>query len=154
MSPFDLSRVIPAGFCIDDAVEDGETVVIVVRALSASGLCSVCGSPSATVHSRYERKLNDLPIGGRCARLVAQVRRFRWGFASCPRRIFAERFDGIAPPMARRTRRLDEIVFCLAIALGGRPAAVLAKRIGSRSATTLCFGSCDAGNRRRCPLHR
>ena len=31
-------------------------------------------------------------------------------------------------PKARRTGRLDEIVVCLAIALGGRPAAALARR--------------------------
>jgi len=36
---------------------------------------------------------------------------------------------GTATPKARRTRRLDDIVLCLAIALGGRPAAALAKRI-------------------------
>lgn len=130
MGLFDLSRAIPAGFCIDDAVEDGDAIVIVVRAQAAGGLCSLCGSPSAAVHSRYDRKLNDLPIGGRRVLLVARVRRFRCDVASCPRRIFAERFDGVVSPMARRTNRLDEIVFCFAIALGGRPAASLARRIG------------------------
>ena len=130
MSLFDFSRVVPAGFCIDAAVEDGDAVVIVVRAQASSGLCSVCGSPSEAVHSLYERKLNDLPIGGQRVQLVARVRRFRCDVASCPRRIFAERFDGVVAPMARRTNRLDEVVFCLAIALGGRPAAALARRIG------------------------
>jgi hypothetical protein len=37
--------------------------------------------------------------------------------------------DEIFAPRARRTGRLDEIVVYLAIALGGRPAAALAKRI-------------------------
>ena len=103
--------------------------MIVVRSVATSGSCSVCGSSSVRVHSRYERKLNDLPIGGRCVQLIARVRRFCCDIASCPRRIFAERFDGVVAPMARRTKRLDEIVFCLAIALGDRPAAALAKRI-------------------------
>lgn len=70
MGLFDLARAIPAGFCIDDAVEDGDAVVIVVRAQAAGGLCSLCGSPSAAVHSRYDRKLNDLPIGGRRVQLL------------------------------------------------------------------------------------
>ena len=74
MGLFDLSRAIPAGFCIDDAVEDGDAVVIVVRAQAAGGLCSLSGSPSAAVHSRYDRKLNDLPIGGRRVQLVARDR--------------------------------------------------------------------------------
>jgi hypothetical protein len=37
--------------------------------------------------------------------------------------------DGTLAPKARRTSRHDEIVFCLAVALGGRPAAALAKPI-------------------------
>jgi transposase len=37
--------------------------------------------------------------------------------------------DETVAPRARRTGRLNEIVICLAIALGGRPAAALAKRI-------------------------
>ena len=130
MSLFDFSRVIPAGFCIDPATENGDAILNVVRALVASGLCSVCGSPSATAHSLYERELNDLPIGGRRVRLVARVRRFRFDVASRPRPIFAERFDGVVAPRARRTSRLGEVFFCLAIAPGGRPAADLARRIG------------------------
>jgi transposase len=73
--------------------------------------------------------LNDLPIGGRRVQLVVHARRYFCDTASCRRSTFAERFEGVVAPMARRTRRLDEIVFCLAIALGGRPAAALARRI-------------------------
>ena len=46
VSPFDLSRVIPAGFCIDDAMEQGDAVIIVVHASASGGSCSVCGGPS------------------------------------------------------------------------------------------------------------
>ncbi len=48
----------------------------------------------------------------------------------CARRIFTERFDdNILKPWARRTARLDDIVHCLALALGGRPAASFARRL-------------------------
>jgi transposase len=73
--------------------------------------------------------LNDLPIGGRRVQLVVRARRFFCDASFCRRWTFAERLDGILAPKARRTSRLDEIAFCLAIALGGRPAAALAKRI-------------------------
>jgi hypothetical protein len=62
--------------------------------------------------------------------LVLRVRRFFCDDLTCRQRIFGERFDGAIQPRARRTARLDEIVYCLAIALGGRPAASLARRIG------------------------
>jgi hypothetical protein len=78
------------------------------------------------------RKLNDLPICGRRVQLVVRVRRFFFDASSCRRWTFAERLDETGAPKARRTGRLDEIVVRLAIALGGRPAAALAKRIEIR----------------------
>jgi hypothetical protein len=48
-----------------------------------------------------------------------------WG-----RQIFIERFaDGVLAPSARRTARLDGIIYHLELALGGRPAASFAKRL-------------------------
>ena len=70
-----------------------------------------------------------MPIGGRRVRLIVHAHRYFCDASSCPRWTFASRLDGAFAPKARRTGRLDEIVFCLAIALGGRPAAALAKRI-------------------------
>ena len=56
----------------------------------------------------------------------------RGGFAatplSAPRQIFVERLE-TAPPWARRTARLDELVHHLGLALGWRPAAGFAKRL-------------------------
>ena len=129
MLSFDISRLVPVGLCVD-GVEDGEVGVIIrVYPASSGGSCPDCGTWSARVHSRYMRKLNDLPIGGRRVQLVVRARRFFCDASSCRRWTFAERLDGTVAPKARRTGRLDEIVFCLAITLGGRPAAALAKRI-------------------------
>jgi transposase len=104
-------------------------VLIRAQPMALRARCPDCGAWSARAHSRYMGKLNDLPIGGRCARLVVRARCFFCDSLSCERRTFAERLDGTAAPRARRTSRLDEIVVCLAIALGGRPTAALAKRI-------------------------
>jgi transposase len=58
------------------------------------------------------------------------VRRFRCGGSSCPRKIFAERFDdAITQPYSRRTTRLQSIVDHLGLALGGRPGHRLARRL-------------------------
>jgi transposase len=129
MHSFDLSRLAPTGLAID-AIDDGESVLtIAAHPILARGRCPDCATWSDRVHSRYIRKLNDLPIGGRRVQLVVRARRFFCDTASCRRSTFAERFEGVVAPMARRTRRLDEIVFCLAITLGGRPGAALARRI-------------------------
>ena len=82
------------------------------------------------VHSRYPRRLADLPMAGRRVVLMLHARRFRCDAICCARRIFTERFDdSILKPWARRTARLDQIVHCLALALGGRPAARFARRL-------------------------
>lgn len=60
--------------------------------------------------------------------LILRTRRFFCDATACERRIFAERFEAIEP-RARRTSRLDDVVHCLAIALGGRPAASLSRRL-------------------------
>jgi hypothetical protein len=49
------------------------------------------------VHSRYPRRLADLPIAGRRAVLMLQARRFRCAAVLCERRIFTERFDDNNP---------------------------------------------------------
>lgn len=62
--------------------------------------------------------------------LILRTRRFRCNIASCKRRIFTERFgDSAITPWARRTGRLDLLVFHLGLALGGRPAARLSRRL-------------------------
>jgi transposase len=69
-------------------------------------------------------------MAGRPVRLLLLARRFRCGSVCCGRGIFTERFDpDILAPWARRTTRLEAVVHPLAIALGGRPAARLARRL-------------------------
>jgi transposase len=92
--------------------------------------CPACGTISGRIHSRYSRRLADLPIAGRRVRLVLLARRFYCSAVLCGRRIFNERFDAdVLAPWARRTARLDRIVHHLALALGGRPAASFARRL-------------------------
>jgi hypothetical protein len=121
--------LIPSGFIVDQASHDGAELRITVRHQARSGLCPGCGAQSGRVHSRYQR-LADLPMAGRPVRLLLLARRFRCGSVCCGRRIFTERFDpDVLAPWARRTTRLEAVVHPLAIALGGRPAARLARRL-------------------------
>ena len=124
------SALIPRGFTAERVSILGTVTTIAVVSASASSCCPVCGTDSHRTHSRYVRKIADLPLAGHSVSLLATVRRFWCDAVRCGRRIFAERFaDGALAPWARRTGRLDGLVHHLGLALGGRPAASLAARL-------------------------
>src|ERR1700743_2607428 len=118
------SSLVPSGFVVESAYLEGDKAVIAVRASGNVGLCPSCGTVSRRVHSRYRRRVTDLPLSGRIVQLLLIARRFRCDAVLCGRQIFTERFaEGVLAPSARRTARLDSIVHHLGLALGGRPAA-------------------------------
>ena len=124
------SALVPRGLIVDAAVTDADGTSITVRPVAKTNACPGCGRHSARVHSRYRRRLADLPMAGRAVRLVVLARRFYCDAALCGRRIFVERFDqDVLAPWARRTARLDHIVHHLGLALGGRPGANFARRL-------------------------
>jgi transposase len=124
------SELVPSGFVVEDARFDATGMVIAVRAVSTANACPECGTNSQRVHSRYRRRLADLPMAGRPVRLVLVARRFHCDAVLCGRHIFVERFaQDVLAPWARRTARLDHIVHYLGLALGGRPAASFARRL-------------------------
>lgn len=127
---FRPSTLVPRGLAVDGVSTDDAGVVVAVHATSRGSTCPECGRVSERVHSRYRRRLADLPMAGRPVRIVVMARRFRCDVVLCGRRIFAERFDrDVLVPWGRRTARLDHIVHHLALALGGRPAASFARRL-------------------------
>ena len=124
------SSLIPAGLSVDSVAIDGQTIAVTARGSSGTATCPLCASVSRRVHSRYVRQVSDLPCAGRGVRLRLIARRFRCEQPLCRQRIFVERFDeGIVPMRSRRTARLDGIVHCLGLALGGRPGASFARRL-------------------------
>ena len=128
---FRLSDLIPAEFNVEAVHDAAGTIVVVASGRSEQSRCPHCGTVSWRVHSRYPRMLVDLPCAGRRIELHLTVRRFVCSVSNCRRKIFAERFgDDVVRPMARRTARLDCLVHHLALALGGRPAARFADRLG------------------------
>jgi zinc-finger of transposase IS204/IS1001/IS1096/IS1165 len=127
---FRPSRLVPAGFIVEQSEIDGDTVVVSVRAAAVSALCPACRACLGRVQSRYWRQAADLPMAGRRVVLKVIVRRFWCDAILCGRRVFAERFgDDVLAPLSRRTGRLDVIVHHLGLALGGRPAASFAERL-------------------------
>lgn len=93
-------------------------------------VCPACGKVSHRVHSRYNRKLGDLPWEGLPVRIVLRARRFFCTGEACPRRIFTELLPGTTSRYARRTQRATEALDWVTLALGGQAGARLACRLG------------------------
>ena len=122
----------PAGLLIDDVEIGPDRILVTARCRAAAGRCPDCGRPSEQVHSRYERRLLDLPSHGRVVQMCIVVRRFRCVEPSCGRRIFAEPLgDAVAGRSARRwtssASRRSSIISALPWAVG--LAAALARRL-------------------------
>ena len=120
----------PVGLIVDHHEVESEAVIVHAHGGGAFGRCPGCGSPSASVHSRYTRAPRDVPAFGRGLIIRLRTRRFRCILPSCSRKTFAEQFGSeIVAAHARRTHRLDRLVHGIGIALGGRPGERLAARL-------------------------
>jgi hypothetical protein len=118
------------GFSLEQiTLADGE-ITILAQSQTMSASCPTCARISSHIHSRYMRRLTDLPWSGRTVRLVVQVRRFFCKQPGCPRKTFAEAIPTLAERYARRTIRLKEVLAHLGLALGGEAAARLSSVLG------------------------
>ena len=124
------SAIIPPGLVVEQIHAEPQQVTIAVHSAHRSVACPSCGTISSRVHSHYLRQVADLPLAGQRVQLLIQARRFRCDAVQCGRRIFTERFaPDVIAHHARRTARLENIAHHLGLALGGRPAARLARRL-------------------------
>src|SRR5215475_12056065 len=99
-------------------------MTLVVQSVQKGSLCPSCDVKSTRVHSRYARRLADLPWLGIAVKIELLARRFFCGNASCSQHIFCERLPSVVGKHARRTIRLNEalaiIGFTLSAEAGGR----------------------------------
>lgn len=120
------------GLSIENVTIANGIMVIQAHSQTLRSACPACAQVSSRLHSRYQRKLADLPWSGRLVRLIVQVCRFFCTSASCPRKTFAESLGDLASRFARRTTRLKETLEQVGLVLGGEP--------GSRLTTVLGMG--------------
>ena len=110
--------------------DDGSRLVMVLRAASEESRCPACRRPSRRVHSRYARKLKDLPWEGIPVSIELRARRFFCAGEDCGQRIFTERLPSTVSRYSRRTLRLSEALNQISLALGGSAGSRLAKQLG------------------------
>jgi transposase len=101
-------------------------VHIVARTLDGSVSCPACGLPSDRVHSCYERRLADTPVGDQPVLIKLTVRRLYCENDRCGRRTFVEQVGGLTFRYGRRTPATRRLLEAVAVALAGRAGARLA----------------------------
>ena len=113
-------------------------VHIVARTLDGSVSCPDCVLPSSHLHSCYERRLADTPVGDQPVLIELTVRRLYCDNDQCGRRTFVEQVTGLTFRYGRRTPASRRLLAVVAIALAGRAGARFAVALQTRvSRTTL-----------------
>jgi transposase len=118
------------GLVVDDVVERGGGLVVVVATRGGPVCCPLCGEPSERVHAWHERSPADLPVAGVRVELRVRVRRLACRVAGCPRRTFREQVPGVLERYQRRTRRLAETIQRVVTEVAGRAAVRLLPALG------------------------
>jgi hypothetical protein len=88
---------------------------------------------SGRAHSRYQRRLADLPVAGRLVELRLTVRRFFCLNTACGRRTFVEQIAGLTRRRARSSEPLRTTLTSIGLALAGRAGVRLATKVGIRT---------------------
>lgn len=128
----DLTALFPQwrGLRIIHAYPEADRLTLVAHTTMHTAPCPLCHQPACSVHSRFQRRVADLPCGGRALTLVIHARRFFCRTPTCPRRTFRERLPALVAPGARRSHGLLTALTRIGIALGGKPGARLSRQLG------------------------
>lgn len=131
-----LERLLPcrgelgiSGYEVD---EGSGAITVEVVGKGHSSCCPLCGSESERVHSRYERRLKDLPLGEYAVELCWRAQKYFCDNANCQRKIYAERLPALVGERSRRTRRFEQRLIDLVLAVGGAGGERLSQKLGYR----------------------
>jgi transposase len=116
-----------------EQITQDERLMISISSTEAHAICTSCGTMATHIHSRYHRRLSDLPISGYPVTLIVEVRRFFCQNPSCSRKTFAEAFLALAQRFAQRTTRLQSALQHLGLALGAEAGARVGSQFGLAS---------------------
>ena len=112
----------------------GGAIQMQLRTCRSSSSCPARGTASRRLHSRYQRKLGDLPWEGLPVAILLHARKFFCAEDRCRQKIFTERLPGTVARYARRSCRSSEALKWLTLALAGpgRSATGLPARVAGQ----------------------
>jgi transposase len=107
--------------------------VLEAHTVAETASCPRCSTASSRVHSRYDRSITDLAVGGRQMMIRLRVRRFRCAEKHCEQKIFVEQVPGLTQRYQRRTGSLTTLLGRVGLALGGRAGARMTGHLAAGS---------------------
>lgn len=90
-----------------------EEISAVVQVKPTQATCPTCHHVATRRHSRYARKVYDLPIMERSVTLTVVLNKWFCDHKKCERRVFSERLAWL-PTSGRYTLRLEELILQIA----------------------------------------
>jgi len=124
--------------CYVSHEESDGAIMIRVQSTSLEAKCPHCGEISTRVHSRYLRKLQDLPIQGRKVRLVIDNKKYFCANKACRHKTFAESFS-FFEPKATKTKRLQEEILRVSLSQSSLSAeSYLRRSVANVGKSTIC----------------
>ena len=115
---------------IDEIEDQGRVLRVRARTSTTAVSCPQCERPAERVHAYHQRRLMDLPVGGRGVVIDLRVRRLVCPTQSCPRRTFREQVPALTYRWARRTGGLTKLIGDLAVVVAGRAGSAVLARLG------------------------
>ncbi|MGN8845636.1 transposase family protein [Niallia sp. HCP3S3_B10] len=85
------------------------SLILTIKSKRICASCPCCRIVSSRPHSRYSRKVQDLPINDHPVQLLLLSHKWFCDNKDCQRSIFTERFDWLSTN-CRRTKRTDTIL--------------------------------------------
>jgi len=126
------TTLIPDPTCLrlECIVSAPDLVTLIVKTFQPLATCPTCGKESNRIHSRYQRKVADLPCNGVSVCLRIRSRKFFCLNGDCRRSSFTERVPSVVDRYARRTVRLNDALRLIGYIAGGEAGARLATKLG------------------------
>lgn len=118
------------GVRVDKIAPGTRTLLIYMTTNAIGACCPLCTQRSERVHSHYQRTLTDLPWNRVSVRIHLSTRKFFCDNSTCTRQVFTEPVPELAARYARKTRRLQHVLYLVGYALGGEAGARMAVELG------------------------
>lgn len=133
----------PAAIRLVKIVSHDRAVTLFVKTTGRCAACPHRQQLSERIHSRYGRRVADLPWPGVAVELQLHTRRFRCMNSLCRQSIFCERLPAVVSRYARKTAWLTDALQLIGFAISGEAGACAALGMGM-SPDTLLRRVCQA----------
>ncbi|WP_405803646.1 ISL3 family transposase [Streptomyces sp. NBC_00210] len=121
-----------------------DELVVEVASTGRPGRCPDCLRRAKRVHSLYQRRLAERPVGSRQVVVRLTVRRFFCDGKSCPRKTFAEQVGGLTERYCRSSVGLKSWLKAIAEQSGGRAGERLCRQLRLAAGRTRLLGLLEA----------